>query len=73
MKEILENSWNMIKLIFSWLGILLIFSSFILNFWFAGVIYTDRGIIDSNADYMRHRDSIQLELMDRITDNNVKK
>jgi hypothetical protein len=70
MKEIIENSWNMIKLVFSWLGTILIFSSFVLNFWFAGIIQMNNAAIKENGDYLKYRDSIQLELMDRITDKN---
>lgn len=70
MEKIIENTWNMIKIIFAWVFVFLITGSFILNFWLAGIIHVDREIINEYSIYMKHRDSIQLELMDRLVNKN---
>jgi hypothetical protein len=74
MKEFLEKLMESVKIMFSWLTTILICCSIALNFYFAGVIWVDRDIIKNNQDYLQYKDSIQLHLMDKITDrNNIKK
>lgn len=65
---------NSIKIILSWLGTLLIFFSFALNLFFSGIIWVDRHQLKDMSDYIRYKDSVQLHLMDKISDeNNIRK
>lgn len=68
--ETLKTLWENIKIVCSWIGIILTFGSFALNFYFAGIIYTNNDIIKDTQNYLQYKDSVQLELMDRITDRN---
>lgn len=61
---------NSVKIILSWLGTLLIFFSFALNLFFGGIIWVDREQLKEMDSYIRYKDSIQLQLMDRIVDEN---
>jgi hypothetical protein len=61
---------NSVKIILSWLGTLLIFFSFALNLFFGGIIWVDREQLREMDSYIRYKDSIQLQLMDRIVDEN---
>jgi hypothetical protein len=70
MKEFIEKTWEILKVILSWLFAFLVMGSFVLNFWLIGIVQTDRDVMKDSSEYLRHRDSIQLELMDRITDKN---
>lgn len=66
----IDNIQAIIKLVFNWLFSFLILGSLMLNFCLIGVIYIDREIIQEHSNYMKHRDSIQLELMDRLVNKN---
>ena len=70
MKEFFNNALEMAKTIAIWLGVLLVFSSLLLNFWLVGQMQINKDIQKDSGEYLRYRDSIQLELMDRITDKN---
>lgn len=68
MKELLNNAINTAKTAIIWLGVLLIFSSFALNFWLVATNHMQNEMIKENADYVKYRDSLQLEQMDRNSD-----
>lgn len=70
MKEFFNNAVYAAKTAAIWLGILLIFSSILLNFWFAATIHIQNDMIKDSGEYLKYRDSIQLEMMDRKTDKN---
>lgn len=55
-----------IKIIFSYIGILLIVASFATNLFLGGIVCTETYFLNDNREYIKYRDSVQLELMDRI-------
>lgn len=70
MKRFLVNAFIAAKAVFGWLFVILVAGSFMANIWFAGIIYANNDLIKDNGKYLRYRDSVQLELMDRLTDKN---
>jgi hypothetical protein len=62
------------KIFFSWFVSVVIFLSFALNLFFAGIVWADRQQLTEMNDHLRYKDSIQLHLMDRLVDeNNIRK
>lgn len=70
MRKFLEDAFVAAKTLFVWLGAILVFSSLLLNFYLVGQVKIAEDVQKDNGTYLRFRDSVQLELMDRITDKN---
>jgi hypothetical protein len=62
------------KMVFSWFVSIVIFLSFALNLFFAGIVWADRQQLTEMDEHLRYKDSIQLHLMDKLVDeNNIRK
>lgn len=72
MEKLYRYTVVLFRTICMWLFAILVFLSFTANVWMGSVLYTHEQVMKESADYLRYRDSMDLEFRDRMIDKEVK-